>query len=59
MFEKAQEKQLHYLTTKLTQTLSSSFTKMVASIFEITKGSGKREEDQVGQGSSKKVQKVK
>ena len=37
MLEKAQEKQLGSLTTKLIETLSSSLTKMVTSIFEITK----------------------
>ena len=56
MLEKAQEKQLDKLTTKLTETLSSSLSKMVATLFEITKGSGKRmQEDQVGPGSSKKA----
>ena len=56
MLEKAQEKQLDNLTTKLTETLSSSLSNMVATIFKITKGSGKRmQEDQIGQGSSKKV----
>ena len=54
--EKAQEKQLDNLTTKLTETLSSSLSKMVATIFEITKESGKgMQEDQVGPGSSKKA----
>lgn len=37
MLEKAQEQQLDNLTTNLTDTLSSSLRKMVASIFEITK----------------------
>ena len=56
MLEKAQKKQLNMLTTKLMQTLSSLFTKMVASYFEITKGSCKRAQAvQVGQGSSKKT----
>ena len=56
MLEKAQEKQLDNLTTKLTETLSSSLSNMVATILKITKGSGKRmQEDQVGQGSSKKA----
>ena len=54
MLEKAQEKQPDNLTTKLTETLNSSLTKMIASIFEITKGSGKRtQKDKVGQGSPK------
>ena len=54
MMEKAQEKQPDNLTTKLTETLNSSLTKMIASIFEITKGSGKRtQKDKVGQGSPK------
>ena len=49
------EKQLDNLTTKLTETLSSSLSNMVATIFKITKGSGKSmQADQVGQGSSKK-----
>ena len=53
MLEKAQEKQLDNLTTKLTETLSSSLSNMVATI---TRGSGKRmQEDQLGQGSSKKA----
>ena len=53
MLEKAQEKQLDNLTTKLTETLSSSLSNMVATI---TKGSGKRmQENQLGQGSSKKA----
>ena len=57
MLKKAQEKQLKNLITKLTKTMSSSLTKMVASIFEITKGTGKRmQEDQAGQGSSKKAE---
>ena len=56
MLGKAQEKQLDNITTKLTETLSNSLSKMVATIFEITKGSGKKmQEDQVGQGSSKKA----
>ena len=57
MLEKEkQEKQLDNLTTKLTKTLSSSLSKMVATIFEITRGSGKRMQgSQVGQGSSKKA----
>ena len=56
MLKKAQEKQLKNLITKLTKTMSSSLTKMVASIFEITKGTGKRmQEDQAGQGSCKKA----
>ena len=56
MLEKAQEKQLDNLTTKLTETLSSSLSNMVAIILKITKGSGKRmQEDHVGQGSSKKA----
>ena len=41
MLDKAQEKQRNNLTTKLTKTLSNSLTKMVASILEIPKGSGK------------------
>ena len=56
MLDKAQEKQRNHLTTKLTKTLSNSLTKMVASILEITKGSGKTmQENQVAQGSSKKA----
>ena len=56
MLEKAQETQLDNLTTKLTETLSSSLSNMVATIFKITKRSGKRmQEYQVGQGSSKKA----
>ena len=56
MLEKAQEKQLDNITTKLTKTLSSSLSKIVVPIFEITKGSGKRMQgDQVGQGPSKKA----
>ena len=56
MLDKAQEKQHNNLTTKLTKTLSNSLTKMVASILEITKGSGKTmQENQVAQGSSKKA----
>ena len=55
MLEKAHGKQLGNFTTKLTETLISSLTKMVAAIFEITKGSCKRiQEDQVSQGLSKK-----
>ena len=42
MLEKAQEKQLDNLTTKLVKTLTSSLSKMVATIFTIAKGSGKR-----------------
>ena len=38
MLDKAQEKQLNNLTLKLTETLSTSLTKVVASIFEIKKG---------------------
>ena len=57
MFEKTQEKQLDNLNTKLTETLRKTLvalSKVVATIFEITKGSDKRmQEDQVGQGSSK------
>ena len=56
MLEKAQEKQFDNLTTKLIETLSSSLSNMVATIFKITKGSGKRMQvDQVGQGSSEKA----
>ena len=56
MLDKAQEKQRNNLTIKLTKTLSNSLTKMVASILEITKGSGKTmQENQVAQGSSKKA----
>ena len=56
MLEKAQEKQLDNLTTKLTETLSSSLSNMVATTFKITKESGKRmQEHQVGQGSSEKT----
>ena len=56
MLEKAQEKQLDNLTTKLTETLSRSLSNMVATIFKITKGSGKRmQKNQVGQSSSKKA----
>ena len=48
ILEKAQEKLLDNLTTKLTETLSSSLSNMVATIFKITKGSGKRmQKDQV------------
>ena len=38
MLDKAQEKQLNNLTSKSTETLSTSLTKVVASIFEIKKG---------------------
>ena len=49
MLEKVQEKLFDNLTTELTETLTSWLSKMVATIFEITKGSGKRmQEDQVG-----------
>ena len=55
MLEKAHGKQLGNFITKLTETPISSLTKMVAAIFEITKGSCKRiQEDQVSQGLSKK-----
>ena len=39
MLEKTQGKQFGNFTTKVTETLISSLTKMVAAIFEITKGS--------------------
>ena len=55
ILEKAQEKQHDNLTTKLTETLSSSLKKLVTSLFKITKGSGKRmQEDHVGQVLSKR-----
>ena len=56
MLEKAQEKHLDNLTTRLTETLSSPLSNMVATIFKITKVSGKTmQEDQVGQGLSKEA----
>ena len=54
ILEKAKEKQLDNLTTKLTEKLGSSLSNMAATIFKITKGK-RMQEDHVGQGSSKKA----